>query len=102
MFERYTEQARRALFFARFETSQRGAASLLNQHGVALAAGREYIATLPASVSMPHTTVLVDERLELIKRLVDQLSRAGGESGEAMDLVARIYQAIDALKPHLQ
>lgn len=32
MFERYTEQARRALFFARYETSQLGAASIEPEH----------------------------------------------------------------------
>jgi len=32
MFERYTEQARRALFFARYETSELGAASIESEH----------------------------------------------------------------------
>jgi ATP-dependent Clp protease ATP-binding subunit ClpC len=32
MFERYTERARRALFFARWEVSQRGAAALGTEH----------------------------------------------------------------------
>ena len=32
MFERYTESARRALFFARYEVSQRGAASIEVEH----------------------------------------------------------------------
>jgi ATP-dependent Clp protease ATP-binding subunit ClpA len=32
MFERYTEEARRALFYARFETSQRGGMSIESEH----------------------------------------------------------------------
>jgi ATP-dependent Clp protease ATP-binding subunit ClpC len=32
MFERYTEQARRALFFARYEVTQRGATSIDTEH----------------------------------------------------------------------
>jgi ATP-dependent Clp protease ATP-binding subunit ClpC len=32
MFERYTEEARRALFFARYETCQRGGASIESEH----------------------------------------------------------------------
>jgi ATP-dependent Clp protease ATP-binding subunit ClpC len=78
------------------------AASVLSQQGVTLAAAREHVATLPATASPSGTTVPFDGRLQAIKRLVDELSHADRESGEAMDLVARIYQAIDALKPHLQ
>src|SRR5882724_12710235 len=32
MFERYTEEARRALFYARFETTQRGGTSIESEH----------------------------------------------------------------------
>jgi hypothetical protein len=32
VFERYTEEARRALFFARFETSQRGGTSIESEY----------------------------------------------------------------------
>ena len=32
MFERYTESARRALFFARYEVSQLGATSIETEH----------------------------------------------------------------------
>jgi hypothetical protein len=77
------------------------AASVLSQQGVTLAAAREHIATLPAVASPSGTPVSFDGRLQAIKLAVEQLSRADRGSGEAMDLVARIYQAIDALKPHL-
>jgi ATP-dependent Clp protease ATP-binding subunit ClpC len=90
------------LFLGLLREEQSVAASVLNQQGVTLAAAREHIATLPATASPSGTTVSFDGRLQAIKRLVDELSGADRESGEAMDLVARIYQAIDALKPHLQ
>jgi len=32
MFERYTEEARRALFFARYAASQRGSMSIESEH----------------------------------------------------------------------
>ena len=32
MFERYTEKARRVIFFARYEASQYGAASIESEH----------------------------------------------------------------------
>ncbi len=90
------------LFLALLGEEQSVAASVLNHHGVTLAAAREYIATLPAAALPSGATVSFDGRLQAIKLAVEQLSRADRGSGEAMDLVARIYQAIDALKPHLQ
>jgi ATP-dependent Clp protease ATP-binding subunit ClpC len=90
------------LFLALLGEDQSVAASVLNQQGVTQAAAREYVATLPAAAPSSGTTVSVDGRLQAIKLLVEQLSRADRGRGEAMDLVARIYQAIDALKPHLQ
>jgi ATP-dependent Clp protease ATP-binding subunit ClpC len=88
------------LFLGLLKEEQSVAAAVLNQHGVTLAAARDYIATLPASALPSGTTVPVDGRIQAIKRLVDELSHAERESGEAMGLVARIHQAIDALNPH--
>jgi ATP-dependent Clp protease ATP-binding subunit ClpC len=90
------------LFLALLGEDQSVAASVLIQQGVTLAAAREYIATLPAAALPSGTTVPLDGRLQAIRLLVEQLAHADRESGEAMDLVARIHQAIDALKPHLQ
>jgi ATP-dependent Clp protease ATP-binding subunit ClpA len=87
------------LFLALLNEDESLAASVLSQQGVTLAAAREHIATLPAAALPSGTTSPFDGRLQAIKQLVEQLSHADRESGEAMDLVARIYQAIDALKP---
>ena len=88
------------LFLGLLREEQSMAVSILKPQGVTLAAAREYIATLPEPALASGTTVPVVGRLQAIKQLVEQLSRADRESGEAMDLVARIHAAIDALNPH--
>jgi ATP-dependent Clp protease ATP-binding subunit ClpC len=90
------------LFLALLGEGQSVAGSILSQQGVTLAAAREYIATQPAAPSSPPSEVQVHERLQANTRLVQQLSRSERNSGEATELVARIYQAIDALRPHLR
>ena len=77
------------------------AGSILNQQKMTLEATREYIATQPAAASSTPSEVEVHDRLQSIKRLVRQLSRVDRNSEEAAELVARIYNAIDALNLHL-
>jgi hypothetical protein len=78
------------------------AASVLNQQGITLEAARDHIAMQPAAVSPPSTAAPVDDRLQAIKLLVERLSHVERNSSEAAELVERIRQAVDALKPHLQ
>jgi ATP-dependent Clp protease ATP-binding subunit ClpC len=90
------------LFLALLIEDQSVAASVLNQQGVTLEAARDHIATQPVASSPSSTTAPVDGRLQAIKLLVEQLGHADRSGREAAELVARIHQAIDALKPHLQ
>jgi ATP-dependent Clp protease ATP-binding subunit ClpC len=89
------------LFLALLREDQSVASLVLSEQRVTLAAAREYIATLPAAPSPSSAPVSVVDRLPIIKRLVDQLAHADRNASEAVELVARIHQAIDALKPHL-
>ena len=89
------------LFLALLIEDQSVAALVLSEQRVTLAAAREYIATRPAAPSPSSAPVSIVDRLPIIKRLVDQLGHADRNGSEAVELVARIHQAIDALKPHL-
>jgi ATP-dependent Clp protease ATP-binding subunit ClpC len=89
------------LFLALLGEDQSVAASVLNRQGVTLTAARQYIATLPPAASPSGAAVPVDGRLQEIKLLVDQLSHADRNGSKAVELVARIHRALEALKPHL-
>jgi ATP-dependent Clp protease ATP-binding subunit ClpA len=97
---RHTHIGAEHLFLGLLSEDQSVAASVLNQQGITLEAVRDHIAMQPAAASPSSTTAPIDGRLELIKLLVAQLSHA--DRREAVELVERIHQAIDALKPHLR
>ena len=100
---RHTHIGTEHLFLGLLSDNQSVAASVLNQHGITLEAARDQIAMQPATASLSSgTAAVVDSRLQVIKHLVRQLSRADRNGSEAVELVARIHQAVDALKPHLQ
>jgi ATP-dependent Clp protease ATP-binding subunit ClpC len=99
---RHTHIGPEHLFLSLLIEDQSVAASVLNQQGIRLEAARDHIAMQPPTPSPSSTTAPVDGRLQAIKLLVEQLSRADRSGSEAVKLVARIHQAIDALRPHLQ
>jgi ATP-dependent Clp protease ATP-binding subunit ClpC len=99
---RHTHIGPEHLFLGLLSEKQSVAASLLNRQGIALEAARDHIAMQPPTPSPSSTPAPVDGRLQAIKLLVEQLSRADRSGREAVELVARIHQAIDALKPRLQ
>jgi hypothetical protein len=68
--------------------------------GITLEAARAHIAMQPAA-SPSCTSAAVDGRLQVIKLLVEQLRHSDKNGSEASELVTRIHQAVDALKPHL-
>src|SRR5712691_9328392 len=55
MFERYTESARRALFFARYETSRLGATSIETEH-IFLGLIREPKGVVPQILRLAHVS----------------------------------------------
>jgi ATP-dependent Clp protease ATP-binding subunit ClpA len=97
---RHTHIGPEHLFLGLLNEDQSVAASVLNRQGITLDAARDHIAMQPAA-SASRTTAPVDGRLQVIKLLVEQLSHADKNGSEAWELVTRIHQAIDALKPHL-
>jgi ATP-dependent Clp protease ATP-binding subunit ClpC len=99
---RHTHIGPEHLFLGLLGEDQSVAASVLNQQRITLEAARDHIAMQPAAAPPSSSTVSVDGRLHAIKLLVEQLSHADRNGSEAVELVARIHQAIDALKPHLQ
>jgi ATP-dependent Clp protease ATP-binding subunit ClpC len=97
---RHTHIGPEHLFLGLLTEDQSVAASVLNQQGITLEAARDHVAMRPAAASPSSATAPFDGRLQMIKLLVAQLSHA--DRREAAELVARIHEAIDALKPHLQ
>lgn len=127
MFERFTEGARRALFFARFEVSELGgpaieaehlllgilhqegsfAAGLLGSHGLNVEGIREYVRNQPAetpsdSVTLPGSGALDPiVSLERIRFLAEQLSGSQARRENAPFLLDEIHQYLDELKRRL-
>jgi ATP-dependent Clp protease ATP-binding subunit ClpC len=76
------------------------AASILSEAGISADEARAYVAKLPPPPASPLVALprdAIDAQIEVIKTLVDQLSRAERNTPETEDLVARIHRALDGL-----
>jgi len=79
------------------------AASILTSHGITLESARTRIVELLGTPEQWSETVPdIDGMLEAIKLLVEQLGRTEADSSAARELVARLHQAVDALRWHLR
>ena len=124
MFERYTEKARRVIFFARYEASQFGspyietehlllgllrdehstAAKELGTYGITLDKTREDIVSLlqrkPAQ-SIELSVVAAEDRVELVKRLGADLDQLTSDLATARERLQRITATLEALRRDL-
>src|SRR5437867_10936503 len=79
MFERYTEKARRVIFFARYEASQFGAKSIEAEH-ILLGLLREDKQLTQRFFRSPHSTV------ESIRREIESRTTFGDKVSASVDL----------------
>jgi len=78
MFERYTEKARRTVFFARYEASQAGSSQIETEH-LLLGLLREDKALASQLLTTPG-------KLEAIRRSIAQRGKAGTKASTSVDL----------------
>ena len=78
MFERYTEKARRTIFFARYEASQFGSLYIETEH-LLLGLFRE-------DKTLANQFLVCDARLEDIRHSVTQRSKTGPKVATSIDL----------------